>query len=186
MLSRACGFESRPRHPSNMQAKLLNVKPFQEKLNAGYCGPAVLKMTLEYYGIEKAEEELATLAGTNEETGTDDKALQRVLESFGLKVTIKNEASFEDIQSWLDKEVPVIVDWFTRGRADYPDSAVADGHYSIVVGLDDGFIYLQDPEIGSLRKLARNDFMKVWFDFCGEQITSWGDIILRQLIAVYK
>lgn len=169
-----------------MQVKLLTVKPFQEKLNAGYCGPAVLKMMLAYYGIEKPEEKLAQLAGTNKETGTDDKALQRVLESFGLKVEIKNEASFEDIQGWLNKEVPVIVDWFTRGRADYPDSAVADGHYSIVVGLDAEFIYLQDPEIGALRKLARSDFMKVWFDFRGEQITSWDDIILRQLIAVYK
>lgn len=165
---------------------LIQVKSFQEKLNAGYCGPAVLKMMLAYYGIEKTEEELAQLAGTNKETGTDDKALQRVLESFGLKVEIKSEASFEDIQGWLDKEVPVVVDWFTRGRADYPDSAVADGHYSIVVGLDADFTYLQDPEIGALRKLARGDFMKVWFDFRGEHITSWGAMVLRQLIAVYK
>ncbi len=164
----------------------LQIRPFQEKLNAGYCGPVVLKMVLDYYGVQETEEELAQLARTSKERGTDDQAIQRVLESFGLKVTIKNKASFEDIQGWLDKEVPVIVDWFTRGRADYPDSAVPDGHYSIVVGLDDNFIYLQDPEIGGLRKITRGNFMKVWFDFRGEQITSWADIILCQLIAVYK
>lgn len=165
---------------------LLKIKPFQEKLNAGYCGPAVLKMMLAYYGIEKTEEELAQLAGTNKKMETDDKALQRVLESFGLKVEIKNEASFEDVQGWLNKEVPVIVDWFTRGRTDDPGSAVADGHYSIVIGLDADFIYLQDPEIGGLRKLTRSDFMRVWFDFSGEKIVSGKDIILRQLIAVYR
>lgn len=138
-----------------MELELLPIKPFQETLNAGYCGPAVLKMVLEYYGIQKSEEELAELAGTSPKLGTDDKGIKRALESFGLKVIIKNGSSFEDIQEWLDKKVPVIVDWFTRGRADYDDSAVPDGHYSVVVGLDDTHIHLQDPEIGGLRKQAQ-------------------------------
>jgi hypothetical protein len=59
----------------------------------------------------------------------------------GLKAKIKNNSSFKDIETWLKKEVPVIVDWFTRGRTDYGDSSVADGHYSVVMGLDDDFIY---------------------------------------------
>ena len=42
--------------------KLLAVKPFQETLNVGYCGPAILKMVLQYYGIDKSEKELAKLA----------------------------------------------------------------------------------------------------------------------------
>lgn len=82
--------------------ELLSVKPFQETLNASYCGPAVLKMVLQYYGIEKPEEELAKLAGTTKELGTDDNGLKQVLESFGLTVIIKNESSFEDIQEWLE------------------------------------------------------------------------------------
>lgn len=164
----------------------LQVKPFQETLHGGYCGPAVLKMILNYYGIEKTEQELAELAKTTKGLGTDDKAIKRVLEDFGLKVIIQNESSFEDIKQWLDKEVPVIVDWFTRGRSDYAEGEVADGHYSVVVGLDDTYIHLQDPEIGGLRKIGRNDFMKVWFDFKGEYITSWDDLIIRQLIAVHR
>ena len=50
---------------------------------------------------------------------------------------------------------------------DYTDADVSDGHYSVVCGLDDKNIYLQDPEIGSMRKLDREDFMTVWFDFTG-------------------
>ena len=46
-------------------AKLLKVKSFQEKLGVSYCGPASLKMVLEYYGIEKTEKELARLSGWN-------------------------------------------------------------------------------------------------------------------------
>ncbi len=86
----------------------------------------------------------------------------------------------------MNKEVPVIVNWFTRGRTDYGEEEVSDGHYSVVVGLDDKYIYLQDPEIGKLRKLNRDDFMRVWFDFKSDHITSWSDIVLRQLIAVHR
>ena len=165
---------------------LLPVKPFQETLHAGMCGPASLKMVLEYYGVEKTEKELAELCGTDSNFGTSDEGLKRAAEGIGFTVEIKNNSTLDDIRRWLDKKVPVIVNWFTRGRMDYDDSEVPDGHLSVVVGLDDEYIYLQDPEIGVLRKISRDDFMKVWFDFKGEYIEDWDDMIIRQLIAVYK
>lgn len=166
--------------------KLIDIKPFQETLHASMCGPAVIAMMLDYYGIQKTEEEVAKLTGTSKELGTSDTDIKKALESFGLIGEIQNEASFDDIRRWLDKKVPVIVDWFTRGRSDYDDFQVADGHYSIVVGLDAQNIYLQDPETGGLRTLDRDDFIRVWFDFKSDHIMSWDDMIIRQLIAVYK
>jgi ABC-type bacteriocin/lantibiotic exporter with double-glycine peptidase domain len=165
---------------------LLLIQPFQETLYAGMCGPVSLKMVLSYYGVEKTEEELARLCGTDTNLGTTDLGLKRAAEILGFKVDIKNESTFEDIKGWLDRKVPVIVDWFTKGRSDYSDSEVADGHLSVVVGLDDEYIYLQDPEIGAMRKIERKDFMKVWFDFKREHFTSWDDMIIRQLIAIYR
>lgn len=165
---------------------LLPVKPFQETLNKGYCGPASLKMVLDFYGVKKSEKELARLCSTDPELGTNAEGLKKAAESFGLKVEIKDNASFEDIENYLSKKIPVIVDWFTRGRADYSDSEVADGHYSVVVGLDKENIYLQDSEIGNLRTIRREDFLKVWFDFTGEYLKSWEEMIIRQIIAVYK
>ncbi len=169
-----------------IKMKFLKIKPFQETLHKGYCGPAVLKMVLKYYGVEKSEKELAKLTSTTQVGWTDDKALVKVLKKFGLKAKIKNNGSFSDIKKNLEKEIPVIVDWFTKGRKDYPETTVADGHYSIVVGLDKKFIYLQDPEIGKLRKLAKDDFLRVWFDYVGEFLSSPKQMIIRQLIAVYK
>jgi len=167
-------------------ANLLPVKSFQETLHAGMCGPASLKMVLAYYGLEKTEEELAKLCNTDSGLGTSDEGIKRAAETLGFKVEIKNNSTFDDIRSWLDKKVPVIVNWFTRGRIDYPDSEVPDGHLSVVVGLDEEYIYLQDPEIGNLRKITRDDFMKVWFDFTGEYINSWDEMIIRQIIAIYR
>lgn len=166
-----------------MKKKLL-VKPFQETLNAGMCGPASLKIILAYYGIDKTEKELYKLCGTKRNLGTDDMGLRKAAEHLGFKVKIKNSSSFKDIERWLDKGVPVIVNWFTRGRKDYSESDVADGHYSVVAGIDNKSIYLQDPETGSMRKLDKDDFMTVWFDFAGRYIKP-NELIIRQIIAIY-
>jgi len=164
---------------------MLKIKPFQEKLNCSYCGPASLKILLSYYGVSKSEKELAVMTGWDKDLGVDDKGIKKAAESLGFKVEVKNNSSFDDIAMWLEKGVPVIVDWFTRGRKDYGDSDVADGHYSVVMGLDDKYIYLQDPEIGKMRKLDREDFMTVWFDFTGKYIKP-NELVIRQIIAIYK
>ena len=162
----------------------LKLEPFQETLHAGMCGPASLKIVLDYYGVHKSEQELAELTGLVPGLGVDDEGIIKAAESLGFKTVIKNESSLSDIEEWLEKKVPVIVNWFTRGRSDYSDSEIADGHYSVVAGLDAEHIYIQDPETGGLRTLKREDFMKVWFDFSGEYIQP-DELILRQLIAVY-
>ena len=164
---------------------MLKIKPFQETLNASMCGPASLKIVLKYYGVEATEKELAKLSKWNKNLGIDDKGIEIAAKHFGFKVEIKNNSSFRDIEKYLDQKVPVIVNWFTRGRKDYPNSAIADGHYSVVARLDDRFIYLQYPEIGKIRKLERDDFMRVWFDFKGEYIKA-SELIVRQIVAVYK
>lgn len=165
--------------------ELLPVKSFQETLNQSMCGPASLKMVFDYYGYEKSEKDIAEMCGTTNELGTSAEGIQKAVEEMGLRSEIKDNSSFEDIQKWLDKKVPVIVNWFTRGRIDYPEENVPDGHYSVVVGLDEKFIYLQDPEIGKLRKIEKDDFMKVWFDFKGKYIEP-NELIIRQLIVIYR
>lgn len=164
---------------------VLDIKLFQETLNASMCGPASLKIVLDYYGLEKSEKELAELCNVDSDLGVDDTAIKKVAEELGFNVEIKNESSFEDIEQWLKKDVPVIVDWFTRGRTDYTDEDVSDGHYSVVCGLDEDNIYLQDPETGGMRKLDKEDFMTVWFDFTGMFIKP-DELIIRQIIAIYK
>ena len=166
--------------------KYLNVAPFQETLNAGVCGPASIKIVLAYFGVEKPEQELVAITNTDKDLGTTAEDMARAAEALGFTAEIKDNCDFSDIDTWLGHNVPVIVDWFTRGRDDYPeDIASADGHYSVVCGLDDIHIYLQDPEIGGIRKIKRDIFERVWFDFKGETITSWEDMIIRQCIAIY-
>lgn len=164
---------------------MLKIKPFQETLYSSMCGPASLKIVLGYYGVDESEKELAKLCKVDKNLGVDDKDIKRTAEQLGFKVVIKNNSNFMDIEKWLDKKVPVIVDWFTKGRQEYSEAEVADGHYSVVAGLDDKHIYLQDPEIGKIRKLKREDFMHVWFDFEGSYIKP-NELVIRQIIIVTK
>ncbi len=164
--------------------RLLELHSFQETLHQGMCGAASLLIVLDYYGIKKTESELAGMLGIDKRLGTDAAAIRRVAESCGLKVEIKDKSSLEEIDGYLEKRIPVIVDWFSRGRNDYDDSEVADGHYSVVAGLDEEYIYLQDPEIGKIRKIMCKDFMRVWFDFESELIGA-DNLIIRQIIAIF-
>jgi len=163
----------------------LKIESFQETLNAGMCGPASLKIVLGYYGVNKSEKEIAELTGATKILGTNANSLTRVAKQLGFKVVVKNNSNFTDIEKWLAKGVPPIVDWFTRGRQDYSDTNVADGHYSVVCGIGDEYIYLQDSEIGGIRKIKKDDFERVWFDFSGEFIKP-EELIIRQIIVVYK
>ena len=67
-----------------MKKIALKIKPFQEKLNCSYCGPASLKILLSYYGIEKTEKELAKLSGWDEDLGVDDQGIKRAAEQIRL------------------------------------------------------------------------------------------------------
>ncbi|HRY36254.1 MAG TPA: C39 family peptidase [Candidatus Magasanikbacteria bacterium] len=168
-----------------MKKIMLKSKPFKGTPFKCWCGPSSLKIVFDFYGLNVTESSLAKLCKTTREHGTSIENLEKTVKKFGFKFKIQDKSSFEDIKKWLEKGVPVIVDWFTRGRNDYADSEVADGHYSVVVGLDDKFIYINDPEIGRIRKIKKVDFMIVWFDFPGNVLDP-KKVVLRRIIAIYK
>jgi ABC-type bacteriocin/lantibiotic exporter with double-glycine peptidase domain len=168
-------------------AALLPVDPFQETLNASMCAPATLKMLLSYYrlpGAEKSDSELAKECGTDPSLGTSNEQFVETAKRFGLECRVTCPATFDVIAHALAKEHPVVVDWFSPGRKDAPEGDMPDGHYSIVVGLDETFIYMQDPEVGGLRTIPRHQFYRVWFDFRDDTITTWDQMVVRWMCAV--
>jgi ABC-type bacteriocin/lantibiotic exporter with double-glycine peptidase domain len=156
---------------------MLKVKPFRQK--AGLCGVASLKMVLEYFGCQKSEAELIKLTGATTGQGTSAQGIKKAAQKLGFSVKVKDKADFQDIKYWLVKKVPPMVDWFSPFGA-------PEGHYSVVVGLDKNFIYLQDPEIAGVRKIKKQDFKRIWFDFEGDFIKNRNDLILRRLLVLEK
>ena len=169
------------------QKEILAVPSFRQ--SPAMCGPASLKMVLMYFNHpfgERTDVEIAEVCGTDPAVGTPPKALIAGAEKIGLTCVSKEDASFSDIKEWLDKKVPVIVDWFSPGTKVRDEEEMPDGHYSVVVGLDDTHIYIQDPATGGgLRTIERDEFYRVWFDFEGDSLTYPPNLIVRFMLAPY-
>ena len=61
---------------------MLKINSFLETKNAGMCGPASLKMVLEYFGTNVTEAELAGLCGTDAVSGTSDLGIKKAADAF--------------------------------------------------------------------------------------------------------
>ena len=155
----------------------VNTSHVQETKNAGRCGPAALKIVLDYFDTPMTEDELADLCGTHPENGTTGAQLVAAAKLLGYKATIKDGATYADIEACLRRKVPPIVDWFSA------EGALADGHYSVVCGLDAKNIVLEDPKIGKRRTLSRDDFLRVWFDY-DTDVPEKKDFFVRRLIVI--
>lgn len=158
---------------------MIKLKPFRQ--TPGLCGPASLKMVLDYYGVSVSEQELAKLSGSSGEKGTSVSGLIKAAKHFGrFDVFVKTNSSLDDLRYFMEKKIPVIVDWFFED----------DGHYSVVVDMDKKEITLMDPTLRKIliyvrrRKFFLKDFLRVWFDFPGDYIKSPKDLVLRLMLVV--
>lgn len=153
----------------------INIKPFIQ--TSGMCGPTVLRMVFDFYGLIMSEEELINLTHCDPNIGIEAETMAKVSNELGFKTIIKDNATFDDLREYVvDKKIPIIVDWFSED----------DGHYSVVVDIDSQNIYLQNPEFKEIQKIPLDKFKRVWFDFRGDFIGSKEDMIIRRVIAIYK
>lgn len=157
---------------------MIKLKPFRQ--TPGFCGPASLKMVLNYYSISVSEAELAKLSGTTQKKGTSIEGLIKAAKHFGFQAFLKTNSSLNDLRYFVKREIPVIVDWFSED----------DGHYSVVVDIDKNNIVLMDPALRKIliyirrRKFSTEDFFRIWFDFPGDFIKDSKDLTLRLMLVV--
>ncbi len=159
---------------------MIKLKAFKQT-NPSTCGPACLKMILDYYGIKKSEKELCKLASTSRDYGTRAIDLVRAAKILGLKGFVKEFSEIKDIKKYIDKNIPVIVTWFSGW----------EGHFSVVFNLDKQNIYFKDPETAESVKMSIHIFKKLWFgtkkrDIHAPQTISDKHLYLRRITVIYK
>ena len=157
----------------------MKIKIFKQS-NPSTCGPASLRMVLDYYGIKKIEKELARLAHTTRHHGTEAKDLVKAAKALGLDGFVKNFCEIKDIKKYLDKNIPVIVTWFSGWT----------GHYSVAFDIKNNNIFFKDPETAESVKMSLHIFKKLWFGVKGEiyspKTKSERDLNLRVITVIYK
>ncbi len=154
---------------------MLNITPFRQK--PGYCGPASLKMVLDFFGVKLTEKKLVGLSGCSSTCGIRAEGLVQTARKLGFHAKIKDFSDLKDIDDWVNRrKVPVIVDWF----------AFEGGHYSVVSGIDKENIYLEDPSLGHRRAMKLTTFKRLWFDFPNDYLRSKSELIIRRMIVIEK
>ena len=152
---------------------MLNITPFRQK--PGYCGPASLKMVLDFFGVKITEKKLAEISGCTKSCGIGADGLAKAARDLGFRARIQDFSDLKDIDYWVNqKKTPVIVDWF----------AFEGGHYSVVSAIDKENIYLEDPSLGHRRAMNPATFKRLWFDFPADYLTSKDDLIIRRMIVI--
>ncbi len=152
---------------------MMHYKPFTQ--SPGFCGPACLKMILDYYGCEKSEDDIAQVCGATRERGVSIDGIVKGCSYLGLHTKVIDNAQFGNISEYITQNIPVLVQWWSTD----------EGHWSLVAGLDEKNVYVQDPHYGTMRMFSRDWFYGVWFDFHKGSMKK-EDLILRRMVAVWK
>jgi len=139
----------------------------------GFCGPASLRMILEYYSFKKSERELGKLTNCSI-NGTTADDLVRTAKSLGFDANYSDNNTWENLYNEVHKNGPVIVDWFSQ----------LSGHYSPVYDIYKNSIVLADPEYGFVRDMKKEEFLPLWFDFDTLYPKTQSDFFLRRMITI--
>lgn len=139
---------------------VLPVPPTKQTMK--FCGPAAVRSVMEFYGVPKTEAEVAELCGASHAEGVSTEGILRGLKSVGLDAEAFDNGTQDTVRKLVSGEKrPLLVFWWGHGhRGDGP-------HASVLVGADDGGIWLMDPEPGMVVFKPWVKWIKNWFTFGG-------------------
>lgn len=164
--------------------------PFRGQTNGYYCGPACLQMIFSYYGAIISQIEVAEVARTASAAGgtyTDD--LRRAAHFSNVSTSMGGEM-LENITGYTLRKLGYAafeMSGITIGQLktlidqDYPVNALmltvpgGFGHFRVVIGYDDTYIYTNDPWTfgggfgGPNYKLTYAQFDELW-DYSGHEV----------------
>lgn len=152
-------------YPADLRADVRINVPYRTQLDGSdfagsNCGPTVLGMALETFGVNLAPPDLRgqvlnteEFDPTNTDAGSYIWALARVAQNYGLQTRGLYEGDGAGLHQWTVDEIrdsvrqnnPVVVQVVYRGLPGREDSAYYGDHYIIITGLiGDDFLY-NDP-----------------------------------------
>lgn len=133
--------------------------PYYQQINNTYCGPAVMQMVLGYYNVTLDQEYIADKVSTDNITNSSNICnffSNYTWSNYMFKVQCASNVTMEKIEEIVCNESrPVIV----LQRLAINDEVY--GHYRVVVGADNDYMYVIDPLFG-LNKTRKEDFLMLW------------------------
>jgi len=145
--------------------------PYHQQNRDYTCGPACLRMVLEYWSFQQDEVSLAMLCGTTL-AGTGLAEITEAAQKLGFKSEWKRNTKFSDLKTALKRGIPamVIVDARLLHDIEIPFPV---GHMIVIVAIDANSIFYHDPEVGRERKISRQIFIQAWENLRKGMVIVW-------------
>lgn len=145
------------------------------------CGAAVMASVLAYWGVyDGGEAGLYQKLQTTQKDGTDPRAMADAARSFGLDAAWRERTTLEDLRAALARGQTVILD-LQAWRENDPTPETwednwEDGHYAVLVGMDDRYLYVMDPSAwGSYASVPIDELDERWHDYESRRGPVWRD-----------
>ena len=135
------------------------------------CGAAAVLSVLTYWQAWAGHEaDLYGLLETTQKDGTHPVKMAEGLRALGLQARVQLEMSLADLRASLARRETVILDiqaWPVRGDPMPPWSDLwDDGHYVVLVAMDDHFVYVMDPSTSTgYTWMPAQELLERWHDF---------------------
>lgn len=134
------------------------------------CGASSFQAVMRYYGLESFETTLRQRLNTTPVHGTYPWDMVRVAKELGFEAEWRENLTLADLETSIREKAPVIIDGQRiKGQSLSWEETWNAGHYMVVIGIDDNYVYLEDPAIlGSRLKITRDEFLSLWHDYESE------------------
>lgn len=134
------------------------------------CMSCSMMMCLRANGLSCDEDEVNKVMGARPLKGAAWEHALACGQHYGMRCTLTCPSTVDQLKSWTDNRIPVMIAWNPEGR---PWS-----HASVVFDVDDqGNVYVADPNIPDPRETVRviptGEFYKLWYE-------KWPDYLIRR------
>lgn len=144
---------------------ILNV-PDTKQSNNYTSGAAALQAVLTYYGTDTFLDTLVNMTNTTE-NGTPPEGIAQAAQDFGFTADLKENMTLKELQENINQGIPTIVlcqAWGDNTTGNWTNHT-GDGHYLVVIGMDEENIYVEDPAIlGSKGYIPIQEFLDRWHE----------------------
>lgn len=133
----------------------MKIIPLKQR-DGSACGPTSIKMAADYFGLRLSYKKIETTSRYKKIGGMTNKGLVQTMGKLGFIVLEQSSAEWKDVIKANTPEHVIIVSWMMLGYI---------GHFSVVEKINKTHIYLADPHTGTITKIKKIEFMRLWMDY---------------------
>lgn len=133
------------------------------------CGASALQAVLHYWGRELEETEVMKIIGTSEDVGTYPENIVRGVRALGLEVEARENLTLDELRAFGHPVIALCQVWRSqKSSTPQPEEDWDNGHYIVVLGVDDEYVYFQDPYLRMGKAfVTRASFERHWHQIMG-------------------